>query len=266
MGSPVDNRSEFEADLRVDEVPYTKYERVYLVLASSFVVLLVLTNVIGAKLFASPLNPEWALTTGIITYPFTFLITDIVSEIYGKKRADFMVFLGFFMSLLMLLILQLAMHSTPHIAWVPDGGFFADGWTTGAGSEPQSGLEGYQHAFESVFALNGLLLMGSMLAYAVAQLTDNYLYHFFKRLTNGKHLWLRNNGSTWVSQLVDTLIVNSILFYAGYGMEFKVGMGIMATIYLHKLLLAALDTPLIYLGVAIVKGIVEEDAVDRELR
>ena len=76
-------------------LPYSRYERVYLVLASCFVTVLVLTNVVGIKLFRSPVDPEFALTTGILTYPLTFLFTDLVSEVYGKKRADFMVVMGF---------------------------------------------------------------------------------------------------------------------------------------------------------------------------
>lgn len=239
-----------ELDTRaLDAVAYSRYERVYLVLAATFVVLLVLTNVIGTKLFRSPLDPGFALTTGILTYPLTFLVTDLVSEIYGKRRADFMVVLGFFMSLLMLFVLQTSVWVVPHPYWVPAEGFFADGATRAAGAEAMTGLGAYQHAWESVFSLNGLLLFGSMLAYAVAQFTDNWLYHFWKDLTQGRHLWLRNNGSTWVSQLVDTAIVNSILFYLGFGMEFWQGVEIMGTIYLHKLLIAALDTPVIYAGV-----------------
>jgi len=231
----------YRADLEVDHAPYPMYERIYLVLAAIFVVALVLTNIIGIKLFRAPFNPEFALTTGILTYPITFLVTDIVSEIYGKKRADFMVFLGFGMSLLMLALVQLALFVAPHPAWVPPAGAFYDS------------VEGYQHAFESVFALNGILLFGSMLAYMSAQLVDNWLFHFWKRFTKGRHLWLRNNGSTMVSQLVDTLVVNSILFFVGFGMDLRTGFGIMATIYAYKWVLAICDTPLIYLAVWFVR-------------
>ena len=155
-----------------------------------------------------------------------------------------MVLLGFFMSLLMLGITQLAMRVPAHPYWVPAEAAFY-------GTEAE-----YQHAFESVFSLNGVLLFGSMAAYLCAQLTDNYLFHFWKRVTKGRHLWLRNNGSTIVSQLVDTIVVNSILFYLGFGWEFWQGVTVMATIYLHKILLALIDTPLIYLGVWLVKRIV----------
>ena len=239
----------------VDQQPYPTYERVYLVLASIFVVSLILTNVIGIKLFRAPFNPEFALTTGILTYPITFLVTDVVSEVYGKARANFMVVLGFFMSLLMLGIVQIALAVPPHPYWVPsDGAFYAD-------------VDGYQTAFQSVFALNGILLFGSMLAYLVAQLIDVRLFHFWKTLTKGKHLWLRNNGSTAISQLVDTSIVNSILFFIGFGMDYATGFKIMATIYVYKLCLAVLDTPLIYAGVWLVKrslGLSWDEELTRE--
>lgn len=240
----------------LEEKEYPKSEGLYLVFASSFAVLLVLTNIIGIKLFTAPLYsitskllffiPQdangFALTTGIITYPLTFLITDVVSEIWGEKRANVMVIIGFVMSLLMLVIVQIALYVPPHIYWAsPDNPFgYADS-------------DAYQNAFSSVFSVNGKLLFGSMLAYMTAQLLDVRLYHFWKKLTKGKHLWLRNNGSTMVSQFVDTAIVNSILFYWGFGWEFWQGVEVMLTIYFYKLMIAIIDTPLIYLGVHLTK-------------
>ena len=147
----------FVANLGVDNREYTRYERMYLVLAGSFITVLVLTNVIGIKLFQSPLISDdagvgFALTTGSLTYPLTFLFTDVVSEIYGKKRADFMVIMGFCMSVLMLGITQLAVFVPAHPYWVPAvDPFYAD-------------EAAYQHAFRSVFSLNGILLFGSMLS------------------------------------------------------------------------------------------------------
>jgi uncharacterized PurR-regulated membrane protein YhhQ (DUF165 family) len=256
----VESPAHATATLAADEAVYPVRERVYLLLATTFSVVLVLTNIIGFKLFQAPFKPDFALTAGIITYPLTFLITDIVSEVYGKRRADFMVVVGFLMSLLMLGIVQLAVALVPHPYWVPvEAPFYQDGWIAHAGGPPRSALEGYQHAFHSVFALNGILLVGSMLAYLCAQLTDNYLFHFWKRLTKGKHLWLRNNGSTMVSQAVDTLVVNSILFFIGFGMDYATGFSIMLTIYLYKVVFALLDTPFIYLGVYAVDRLIGED-------
>ena len=110
-----------------------------------------------------------------------------------------------------------------------------------------------QTAFESVFTLPGTLVLGSMTAYLVAQLLDVRLYHFWRRVTAGKHLWLRNNGSTWVSQWVDTLIVNSIFLGFGLGIPWGVVFEIIVTIYVFKVVLAALDTPLIYLVVGLLR-------------
>ena len=199
--------------------------------------LLVLTNVIGVKLFQNPLNPSAALTAGLITYPLTFLLTDIVSEMYGAKKANDMVYLGFFMSLLMLLVTQVAVALPPHAAWVPPESRFFDT------------LADYQQGFASVFALNGTLLFASMSAYLSAQLIDVWLYHFWKRLTKGRHLWLRNNGSTLFSQLVDTFVVGSLFLVWGLGLDWELATSIMVGNYVVKLLIALLDTPLIYLCV-----------------
>lgn len=265
--------TEFRADLHVDDRPYPLYERVYLMLAATFAVLLVLTNILGIKLFVAPgydftsnilfFIPAdvngFALTTGIITYPLTFLITDLVSEIYGKRRADFMVLVGFLMSVLMLIVAQIALRVEPHTYWVPppepQALWFFGEWIP---APFYDSVDDYQHAFASVFSLNGVLLLGSMCAYAVAQLTDNWLYHFWKRLTNGRHLWLRNNGSTMVSQLLDTAIVNSFLFFVAFGWDFWLGVQVMVTIYVYKLIIALLDTPLIYLGVFLLRRILRE--------
>lgn len=219
---------------------YSRSELTYLVITSLFAVVLVLTNVIGAKLFSGPFDPaNHALTTGILTYPITFLLTDLVSEIWGKRRADYMVYIGFVASLLMLGVVQLALWLPPHPYWVaPDNAF---GYAS---------PDDYQRGFASVFSVNGKLLFGSMLAYMVAQLLDNRLFHFWRRVTRGRHLWLRNNGSTLISQLVDTAIVNSILFYWAFGWPFWQGVQVMVTIYGYKALLAIIDTPLIYLAVA----------------
>ncbi len=217
-------------------------DRLYIIVCSFFCVVLVLTNIVGVKLFEAPFNPEFALTTGIITYPLTFLATDLVSEIWGEKKASFMVILGFGMSFVMLGIIQIALNVAPHSYWV-------------APENPYNyqSPEAYQTAFESVFSVNGKLLLGSMLAYLVAQSIDVRLYHFFRKLTKGKYMWIRNNGSTWISQLVDTLIVGSIVFYWGFGWEFWQGIEVMATVYVYKLVLAVLDTPLIYLFVGMTK-------------
>lgn len=223
---------------------FPRSERAYCFLSSLFVVVLVLTNIIGTKLFV--LFPDggpswllggeaWTLTTGIITYPLTFLITDIVSEIWGRRRANFMVLEGFGMSLLMLLLLQMAIALPPSPWWVQPGFGLADS-------------AGMQNAFHATFSAPGILLAASMTAYMVAQLFDVHLYHFWWRVTRGGHMWVRNNGSTMISQLVDTTIVNGIYLRYGLDMEWGPIGEVIVAVYLVKVALALVDTPLIYLA------------------
>ncbi len=217
---------------------------VFSILMAAFVVVLVLTNIIGVKLFLA--FPETmpdgffgeaiTLTTGLITYPITFLLTDVVCEVYGKRKANLMVITGFVMSLLMLVLVQISVMLPGSPAW-PAG-------------NPDYGTVGeMQAAFESVFTLPSVLVFGSMSAYLAAQLLDVRLFHFWKRVTEGRHLWLRNNASTMVSQLVDTIIVNSIFLGFGLGLDWDLVAKIIVANYVFKLLIAVIDTPFIYLGV-----------------
>jgi len=221
-------------------------EKVYCVLISTFVVLLVITNIIGVKLFlafpaAIPnglFGEPITLTTGLITYPLTFLLTDFVCEVYGRRRANLMVFTGFGLSILTLLFIQVALALPGAPAW-------------SSGHEHFGTIREMQIAYESVFTLPGVLIFASMTAYLIAQLIDVRLYHFWKRVTSGRHLWLRNNASTMFSQLIDTIIVNSIFLKWGMGLEWQLVIQIIIAAYLFKILIAAIDTPLIYVGVAL---------------
>ena len=125
-------------------------------------------------LICTPLNffEGETLTSGILTYPLTFLLTDLVSEIWGRRRANMMVIFGFVMSLMMLGILQMAVHLSPSPYWTQ----------TGFGLDDADQM---QNAFSAVFANPGVLLGASMCAYMVAQLFDVRLYHFWRRVTRG---------------------------------------------------------------------------------
>lgn len=235
--------------------PVPRREATYVALAAMFGVVLVLTNIVGVKLFVlfAGGRPSWfpgagplTLTTGIITYPLTFLLTDLVSEIWGKRRADLMVVLGFAMSLVMLGVVKLARALPP-----------SDFWTN-----PDLGVEAadeMQFAFDLTFYYPGLLLFASMLAYLVAQLFDVRLYHFWWRVTGGRWMFVRNNGSTVVSQLVDTIIVNGIFLHWGLKMDWPTVWSIIWAVYLCKVVLALADTPLIYLGRFVLQGYLRLD-------
>lgn len=227
---------------------FQRTEATYSVMATTFAVVLVLTNIIGVKLFVlfGDGRPAWVpgagpltLTAGIVTYPLTFLLTDLVAELWGRKRAEHMVRLGFAMSLLMLAVVALGVALEPSAFW----------------GIPSQGLDmaAMQSAFEATFYLPGLLLFASMTAYLVAQLFDVRLYHFWWRITGGRHMWIRNNGSTWISQLVDTIIVNGIFLKWGLDMQTDEIVAIIGAVYVCKVMLAVVDTPLLYLGRALLR-------------
>lgn len=216
------------------ETPLTgRAESLYLVLAALFIGALVVCNLIANKFLTVDLgflgfSEPFILSAGALPYPITFLVTDLLSEIYGRKRANRVVACGFFASLLVLLALWLG-GQFPAIADSP--------------VDDATYLAVFQNAWRVIAA--------SMTAYLVAQFVDIRIFHFWKNLTRGKHLWLRNNASTVLSQFLDSLLVVLVLF--GGKMEFGAMWQIVLDLWLFKALIALFDTPLFYLGTALIE-------------
>ena len=209
-------------------------KNIYLLLAGLFITSLVVSNLIFQKFFYwYPLdvkllgNSLFELSVGILPYPITFLITDLISEIYGKKRANQVVVTGIFASFFSMGILLIA-NEVPAIKNSPID----------------------DETFNQVFALSPIAALASMIAYLLAQFVDIRIYHFWKNLTQGKMLWLRNNFSTFSSQLIDTSLVVGLLSVFGV-LEWKLFWGLVISGFLFKIIVAALDTPLLYLFVGI---------------
>jgi queuosine precursor transporter len=201
-------------------------ERLYYVLGALFIAALITCNLIANKFISLDLGfKTFIISAGVLPYPITFLITDILSELYGRKRTTHVVLSGLFASLFVLLILWLgaqfpAIESSP----VDD--------TT----------------FDQVFQNAWRVIAASMLAYLVAQLVDVRLFHFWKGITGGRMLWVRNNFSTIVSQLIDTTLVVVVLFIGVESTETMTGY--IADGWMFKALCALFDTVLIYLFMA----------------
>lgn len=245
----------------------SRSEVIYVFLVGMFIMILVLTNIIGTKLFVLPVSrilplKDQVLTTGIITYPFTFWFTDVVSEIWGRRRADLMVYFGFFASLCMLGILLMAKTLPPAEIWRIGGEyapfFHPDHYIRSPdGSVRFIDSAAAQAAYAFTFDAPGMLLFASMTAYLVAQLTDNRLFHFWRRVTREKHLWVRNNGSTIISQLIDTIIVNGIFLGFYWKFDLSLIIDITVSVYGVKVILALLDTPFIYAGVTMIRKLID---------
>lgn len=202
-------------------------DRIYLVLAALFITALVVSNLIFQKFFYWDFFGIYTfkISVGILPYPITFLITDIVSEVYGNKKANRMVTVGIFASFFSLLIVLLA-DAAPAMAESPIN----------------------DELFTKVFGATAVAVFASMTAYLLAQYFDIKIFHFWKRVTKGKHLWLRNNFSTFLSQFVDTFTVLFLLCSFG-----KISWNLFGTLllsgFLFKILIAAFDTPFLYAAV-----------------
>jgi len=209
-------------------------KKIYLYLAGLFITSLVVSNLIFQKFFYwHPFeisifgNQLFELSVGILPYPITFLITDLISEIYGKKKANEVVVAGIFASFFSMGILLIA-------NWVP-----------ALNNSPIDDT-----TFNQVFALSPVAVFASMIAYLLAQLVDIRIYHFWKNLTQGRMLWLRNNFSTFSSQLIDTVLVIGLLSIFGV-LDWSLFWGLVLSGFLFKILIAFFDTPFLYLFVGL---------------
>ena len=215
-------------------------DRLYLILAGIFVASLISSNLIFQKFFfwtpfaflASPDSGNWVswlseytfeLSVGILPYPITFLISDLISEIYGREKANRVVMVGFIASIFIMGVVMVGdMVSATQWSPVDDS------------------------VFHRVFGLFGPAVFASMTAYITAQFIDIRIFHFWKRKTNNRHLWLRNNGSTIFSQLIDTLSVLFLLCSFGV-IDWVRFYPLLLNGFLFKVLVALIDTPFFYL-------------------
>lgn len=211
--------------------------KIYLYLGALFITSLVVSNLIFQKFFYwHPFGDVqifgaslFEVSVGILPYPITFLITDLISEIFGKKKASEIVTAGIFASFFSMGIILIA-DFAPAIESSPIG----------------------DETFTKVFALSPIAVLASMIAYLLAQYVDIAIYHFWKRLTNGKHLWLRNNFSTFLSQFIDTFAVVGLLCVFEV-LPWDIFFGLVVSGFLFKVLIAFLDTPFLYFFVFLLR-------------
>ena len=201
---------------------------IFLILAGIFISSLVSCNLIFQKFFSFDIVlGSWSYTfqqsVGILPYPITFLVTDLISEIYGRKKANLVVLSGLIASVFMLFVVTIADASLA-ASWSPID----------------------NETFSKVFGLSGAAVFASMMAYLTAQFVDIKVFHFWKKLTNGKHLWLRNNGSTVFSQFIDTFCVLFLLCSLSV-IEWSMFSTLLLNGFLFKVLVAFVDTPFFYL-------------------
>lgn len=165
-----------------------------------------------------------SVSVGILAYPLTFMITDAVSEVFGKKRAKQIVYSALIAQILVLLLTVIAIKMPP------------------------SGRYALNDEYVKIFSGSLRMIIASMIAFVISQQHDIWAFDYWKRKTNGKYLWLRNNLSTFVSQAIDTLLFMFIAFY-GISDKFTVGFILQLSLsyWIFKIIFATIDTPFVYL-------------------
>lgn len=235
-------------------------ERVFLILAGFFLCAMTLLNLIGITRFVQ-VGPM-QLAVGVLAYPLTFLCTDLISELYGRARANFMVTVGLVLNVFILGVMWLG-NALPAIDPSIQPPWQTLPLASEVGLPDGSSLSGSVELFGLIYATTTGAVFASMVAYVLAQYVDVFLFHWIKKKTKGKHLWLRNNGSTLVSQAVDSVTVISITFGAvilAGDMSLGVVMGLMLSNYLFKMASAIADTPIIYILVHKLRPFLELDS------
>ena len=233
------------------ELNNTRRLATYIILAGIFISSMTMLNILGTSRFIDlsfnifGFNFPLIVAIGVLPYPITFLCTDLISEIFGKKRATIIVWTGLVVNLWLGLILWL--------------GGIAPEFTTSSESIDTN------NAFLTIRHLALGTITASMVAYFLAQYIDVSVFHNIKNLTKGKYLWIRNNGSTMISQLVDTSAVILITHFLTYSIPLPKDkselMGLMTLIfyaYLFKFFAALIDTPIFYMAVKFLKKYLSE--------
>lgn len=187
---------------------------VYCLLVSVFSIAFMFANILGGVILPFPFSKTLFLTSGTLVYPITFVISDLVAELYGEKRARIMVSSGFAASLLAFC---------------------------------------YQYVTQGNFRISAILIVSSLIGFVSSQLLDIRLFTLIKKWTKSRHLWLRNQVSTYFSQLIDTLLVNFLILFWGLNLDFSEAYPILLGNLIYKMLFTVAALPLLYLSVKLTK-------------
>lgn len=218
----------------------------FLVLGSFFIANALIAEFIGVKIFSLEktlgLNAanwnilgntlSFNMTVGVILWPVVFIMTDIINEYFGKQGVKLFSYIAAILISYAFIAMYLGIKLVP-----------ADFWMV---KETAEGPLPMQNAYAQIFGQGLWIIAGSLAAFLIGQLVDVWVFHYLKKRTGEKNLWLRSTGSTLVSQLIDSFVVLFIAFYVGAGWSLNLVLGICLVNYIYKLVVAVLLTPLLY--------------------
>ncbi len=234
-------------NLSINDLVSSKTSRLFIVIATFFVANIVLAELLGIKIFSlektlgfAPLNLSlfgknelsMNLTAGVIIWPLSFLLTDMVNEYYGKRAVNFLSWLTIGMISYMFLMVIICMNLAPADFWV--------------GVNTEKGISNMNTAYNVIFGQGAWIVVGSMVAFLIGQVVDVLVFHRLKRMTGENKIWLRSTGSTLVSQFIDSYVVLIIAFYFGANWDLAQVLAIGTMNYIYKSIMALALTPVIY--------------------
>lgn len=229
---------------------FDKELSLYIILAGFFLTNAIIAELIGVKIFSlerllgmQPANIPFIggttisfnMSVGILIWPFVFIISDIINEYFGKSGVKRLSFLAAILIGYGFIIILGGTQLPPAQFWLDNNAV-----------TPTGGNFDIDYAYSSIFRQGLGIIIGSITAFLVGQLVDMYTFHYLRKITGHKKLWLRATGSTVVSQFIDSFLILIIAFYFLGNWTFIEVISVGIIQYIYKVLLAILFTPVIY--------------------
>ena len=218
-----------------------KLNKIFIILSGVFITNAIIAEILGTKIFDISLFKEFSLSVGVVIWPVVFITTDIINEYFGKKGVKTISYFTIILILYVFLIIYLSTKLTPNSYWIDINKMDNTG-------NPFN----INFAYNIIFLQSTGIIIGSVIAFLIAQLLDVFIFQKIKKITKGKLIWLRATGSTLISQFIDSFIVLIIAFYflAPEGKAWSINQVLNVGVdnYTFKFIVAILITPLIYLS------------------
>ena len=218
-----------------------KLNKIFIILSGFFITNAIIAEILGTKIFEITFYKEFNLSVGVLIWPVVFITTDIINEYYGKKGVKRISYFTILLISYVFIIIYLSTKLTPNSYWLSINELDNTG-------NPFN----INYAYNVIFLQSTGIIVGSIIAFLIAQLLDVYVFQKLKKITKGKYIWLRATGSTLVSQLIDSFVVLIIAFYylAPEGKSWSISQIISVGVdnYSFKFIVAIMITPIIYLA------------------
>ena len=218
-----------------------KRNNIFFILSGIFITNAIIAEILGTKIFEFDFILNFNMSVGVIIWPVVFITTDIINEYFGKKGIKKISYFTILLIIYVFIIIYMSTKLTPNNYWLNINSVDNHG-------NPFN----IDYAYNIIFLQSTGIIIGSIIAFLIAQILDVMVFHKLKRMTKGKFIWLRATGSTLISQFIDSFVVLFIAFYLlapndkvwSLSQVFSVGFDN----YTFKFIIAILITPLIYLA------------------